>query len=138
MKELEMTALIEGLHKLSADVAQIADALEEKTKISEAEQPGTEPAPKGKTEQTVEEQTVTEMPEAEPTPEGKVEQTVTEMPAKKSFEEVRGILAEKARAGFRAEVKALLSARGVSRLSDITDPADLASLASEAEVIGNG
>ena len=55
-----------------------------------------------------------------------------------SLEEVRRILADKSRAGYRAEVKALLTAHGASRLSDITDPAALSALALEAEVIGNG
>lgn len=55
-----------------------------------------------------------------------------------SFEEVRGLLADKSRAGHRAEVKALLTAHGVSRLSEITDPAVLTQVWKEAEEIGNG
>ena len=54
-----------------------------------------------------------------------------------TYEEVRAVLAEKARTGFRAEVKALLTAHGVKQLSDITDPAALAALMAEAEVIGS-
>lgn len=53
-----------------------------------------------------------------------------------TMEEVRGLLAEKSRSGFRAEVKALLSAHGVEKLSEITDPAELGTLLSEAEKIG--
>ena len=54
-----------------------------------------------------------------------------------TFEEVRGILADKSRSGYRAEVKAILTAHGVGKLSEITDPAELAAVAAEAEVIGN-
>lgn len=109
MEKTEMTILIEGLRKLSADAAQIADALEGKP----------EEAP------------------AIPT-----EAVPVEEPAKKeaktySLEQVRLILADKARAGYRAEVKAILSAHGAERLSDITDPEELSQVAKEAEVIGN-
>ncbi len=63
---------------------------------------------------------------------------VEETPAKVySKEEVRAILADKSRAGFRAEVKALLTAHGVKQFSEITDPEVLAQIAAEAEVIGS-
>lgn len=55
-----------------------------------------------------------------------------------TFEEVRAILAEKSRKGFRAEVKGLLAKRNVEQLSDIKDPNELAALVKEAEGIGNG
>lgn len=110
MKKNEMAILIEGLRKLSADVLQIADALEEKPE--EAPVAAKEAAP---TEDTAKEETKTY-----------------------SLEEVRRILADKARSGYRAEVKALLTAHGASKLSDITDPAALSALARDAEVIGNG
>ena len=57
---------------------------------------------------------------------------------REQIEEARAILAEKSRTGFRAEVKALLSAHGVRQLSDVTDPAQLSAIVAEAEVIGNG
>ena len=53
-----------------------------------------------------------------------------------TLEQVRGVLAEKARNGFRAEVKALLTAHGAKQLSDITDPAELGALKKEAEGLG--
>ena len=53
-----------------------------------------------------------------------------------TLEQVRGVLAEKARIGYRAEVKALLSAHGAKQLSDITDPAELGALKKEAEELG--
>ena len=59
-----------------------------------------------------------------------------EDPKAATMEEVRGLLAEKSRSGFRAEVKALLTAHGVEKLSEITDPAELGKLLGEAEQIG--
>jgi len=53
-----------------------------------------------------------------------------------TLEEVRFLLAEKARTGFRAEVKALLTAHGAKQLSDITDPVELGVMLAEAEKIG--
>ena len=53
-----------------------------------------------------------------------------------TLEEVRTLLAEKARTGFRAEVKALLTAHGAKQLSDITDPVELGMMLTEAEKIG--
>ena len=100
MKKAEMAALAEGLRRLSADIAQIADVLAGK------EAPAAVPAEK-------ETKTYT-------------------------FEEVRALLADKARHGFRAEAKAILTSRGVRQLSEITDPAELAAVAAEAEAIGNG
>ena len=110
MKKNEMAILIEGLRRLSADVLQIAEALEGKPE--EAPVTAAEAAP---SESTAKEETKTY-----------------------SLEEVRRILADKSRSGYRAEVKALLTAHGAARLSDITDPAALSALALEAEVIGNG
>ena len=115
MKKKEITVLIEGLRKLSADAAEIADLLA-----------GTE-TPSKKQEKPV-----------EPVPE-ETQPAEEETPAKTySKEEVRAILADKSRAGFRAEVNALLTSHGAKQLSDITDPEELAALAEEAGVIGNG
>ena len=62
-----------------------------------------------------------------------------EAPAKVyTYEETRAILAEKSRTGFRAEVKAILTAHGVKQLSEVKDPEELAAIVAEAEVIGNG
>ena len=55
-----------------------------------------------------------------------------------TYEEVRAILAEKSRTGFRAEVKALLTAHGVKQLSDVKEPDEFAAIVAEAEVIENG
>lgn len=53
-----------------------------------------------------------------------------------SLEDVRAVMADKSRKGYTAEVKALLTKRGVNRLSDV-DPKEYAALLAEAEVIGN-
>ena len=117
MKKKDLTVLIEGLRKISADITEIADLLSgtETQKEKEKQEAPADP---------VEEEAA---PAAEEAPE-KVY----------SKEEVRAILADKSRSGFRAEVKALLTAHGAKQLSDITDPKELAALAAEAEVIGNG
>ena len=55
-----------------------------------------------------------------------------------TYEEVREILAEKSRTGFRAEVKALLTKHGVTQLSDVKEPEVFAAIVAEAEGIGVG
>ena len=112
MTKKDKQVLIDGLKKLSADVADLAALLE-----------GTE-APAKKQDVSAE--------EAVPT-------VTEEAPAKVyTYEEVRAILAEKSRTGFRAEVKAILTAHGVKQLSDVKSPEEFAAIVAEAEVIGNG
>ena len=76
--------------------------------------------------------------EPAPVKQMKTVKTETEAPKTATMEEVRGLLAEKSRSGFRAEVKALLTAHGVEKLSEITDPVELGKLKAEAEELGNG
>ena len=121
MKKTEKKILIEGLRKLSMDAAQIADALEGGP-AAPAEP--AKPEPEAAVDAAVETEPVKE-------PEGQPAKEVT-------YEEMRAVLAEKSRAGYRAEVKALLAAHGVDHLSGITDPAERAAVIKEAEVIGNG
>ena len=103
--------LIDGLKRLSQDLADIAAALE-----------GTEARAK-KQEEAV--------PEPTPAP-------VATEPAKAvTLEELRAFLADKVKAGYRAEVKAMLAAYGVEKLSEVNDPATLAVMMQEAEGIGN-
>ena len=80
-------------------------------------------------------QSVKEAP-AEPEPVKQSEPVNAEEPKTATMEDVRGLLAEKSRSGFRAEVKALLTAHGVEKLSEITDPAELGKLKAEAEELG--
>ena len=66
------------------------------------------------------------------TPAAETEKT----PAKgRTYEEARAVLAEKARKGFRAEVKAILTRHGVNQLSEIGDPEIYATVIKEAEAI---
>ncbi len=67
------------------------------------------------------------------------EEVPTKAPKKEktlSLEDVRAVMADKSRKGYTAEVKALLTKRGVSKLSDV-DAKDYAALLAEVEVIGN-
>ena len=54
-----------------------------------------------------------------------------------SLTEVRAVLAEKSRAGFTKEVKALLIKHGADKLSEI-NPTEYEALLAEVEVLGNG
>ena len=64
-----------------------------------------------------------------------------EAPAKKKqtipLEKVRGILAEKSRNGYTAQVRAIIQSFGAERLSEI-DPANYEAVLKKAEVLGNG
>ena len=68
----------------------------------------------------------------------KAEEAAPEAPAEKppTLEEVRAILAEKARAGFTNEVRELLGRYGADRLS-AADSKHYAAILKEAEVLGN-
>ncbi len=58
-------------------------------------------------------------------------------PEKKTFtlEEVRAVLLEKRKAGFKDEIKALLATHGANRLTEI-DPGEYDAMMTEAEGIG--
>lgn len=133
MKKKELAVLIDGLRRLSALTAEIADTLAGKeapvnNQTADVIEPEAE-VPQAETETQLEQpaETVSDV-STEEVPPAKVY----------SFEEVRGILADRARAGFREEIKAMLNAHGAKQLSEITDPAVLASLVAEAEAFGNG
>ncbi len=133
MKKKELAVLIDGLRRLSALTAEIADTLAGKeAPVNNPTADVTEPeaeVPQAETETQLEQpaETVSDV-STEEVPPAKVY----------SFEEVRGILADKARAGFREEIKALLNSHGAKQLSEITDPTVLATLVAEAEAFGNG
>ena len=67
--------------------------------------------------------------------EAKAEAPVSEKKAV-TLEEVRKVLAEKSRAGFTDEVKAILTKHGADKLSEVA-PTEYKALLAEAEVIGN-
>ena len=54
----------------------------------------------------------------------------------RTLEEVRAVCAEKSRAGFTAEVKAIITKYGADKLSAIK-PEEYAAVLAEAEVLGN-
>ena len=125
MTKKDKAYLAEGLHRLCADLAAIATLFEQPEeatpKPTPAEDPPAAPAP---------EENTTQEPTPVPDPPS---------PAKPvTYEEVRAVLADKSRTGFRAEVKALLTAHGVRQLSEIEDPTIYVELIREAEGIGNG
>ena len=114
MTKKDKMVLIDGLMKLSADLAEIAERLgDAKAPATASETPAETAAPK-------------------PEPVSEPEKTYT-------YEEVRAVLAEKAGAGFREEVKALLASYGMKKLSDaIGQPEVYTVMMMEAEGIGNG
>ena len=60
----------------------------------------------------------------------------TDKPKELTLSDVRTVLAEKSRAGFKAEVKELLNKHGAEKLSDI-DPGEYETLMKEAEALGS-
>ena len=61
----------------------------------------------------------------------------TEATPEVTLEEVRAVLAKKAQAGHREEVKAILTKHGAAKLSAVTDPTVLAMIKKEAEEIAD-
>ena len=106
--------LIDGLKKLSQDLAEIAAALEgTEAKARKQDAPVQEP-----------------IPEPAPVPE--------EAAKPVTFEELRSYLAEKARSGHRDDIKAMLAKYGVERLSEVDDPDTWAVMMVEAREICDG
>lgn len=60
-----------------------------------------------------------------------------EKPAVITLEQVRGVLADKSRAGFTAEVRSIIESFGANRLSEI-DAKDYEAVLAKAEVLGDG
>ena len=70
-------------------------------------------------------------PTEKPKPEKVAEQPEVKKEKKITLEDVRAVLADKARKGHRAEVKELLTKHGATKLSDI-DPSEYEALMKEA------
>lgn len=113
MTKKDKAVLIDGLRKLSGDIAEIADVLD--GGAVQTQKPGA-PA-----------ETEASSKEADPGAEKKA----------CTYEEARAVLAEKARTGYRAEVKAILTSHGLKQLSDANDPEVYAAIVAETEAIGN-
>lgn len=71
---------------------------------------------------------------AEPEAEKEAELSSEKKPL--TLEDVRAVLAEKSRAGFTEEVKAVIANHGASKLSGI-DPSEYEAVITEVEVLGN-
>ena len=72
--------------------------------------------------------------ELKPAKKKKVEETTE--PKSITLAEVRAVCAEKSRAGFTAEVKAIITNHGADKLSAVK-PEDYAAILAEVEVLGN-
>lgn len=73
----------------------------------------------------------------EETPAAPKAEPVSQEEPRFTLEEVRAVLADKSMAGFREEVKALITGLGASRLSEV--PAEkYKELVEQAEALGNG
>lgn len=123
MNETYRKAVTEKLTELACMLVEIAGLLNS-TAAEEAEtQIGTKTA----------EAPNTASPAAEPV------ETPAETPPTSekvyTYEEVRATLAEKARTGFRAEIKGILTKHGVNQLSEVRDQATFAAIMAEAEEI---
>lgn len=78
-----------------------------------------------------------EEPKKKPKPKSETKsETLTEEKSDITLESVRAICAEKSRAGFTAEVKAIITNHGADKLSAIK-PEDYAAVLAEVEVLGN-
>lgn len=103
--------VIENVRSLGDSLQILADAMaSDETK----EEPRKKPKPKSESK-------------AEPLAEGKCDVTL---------ETVRAVCAEKSRAGFTAEVKAIITKYGADKLSAVK-PEDYAAVLAEVEVLGN-
>ncbi len=130
MKELNMSMdeLLDNVQKFVLCGRAMLDAIEEiSIQLAQSENIKVQSSNKPAAEAPSEPAPVKQM---------KTVKTETEAPKTATMEEVRGLLAAKSRSGFRAEVKALLTAHGVEKLSEITDPVELGKLKAEAEELG--
>ena len=155
MTKKDKALIVEGLNRICADVAALAAILDDADappgKKQAAESPPETPVP---TEEPTDATTglicAADVPDPEPaddtpdptasTPENPepTKPASANIPLSPSYEQVRKLLAEKARTGYRAEVKALLTKHGVKQLSDITDPGEYYEIMVEAGGIGDG
>ncbi len=111
-----------------------ADTLEAELSASAETAPGPEEEVSAEAEPTENTPAETETDTQEETP---TETAQKDEPKKEiTLPEVRALLAEKSRAGFTAEVKALLEKHGSPKLSGIAE-SEYAALMEEAENLGN-
>lgn len=114
MTKKDKKVLVNVLRKLSGNITEMADILDcGAAQTQKQETPAEENAPaSAESVQESEKKTCT-------------------------YEEARAVLAEKARTGYRAEVKAILTSHGLKQLSDAKDPEVYAAIVAETEAIGS-
>ncbi len=156
MNDVPIRVMIEGMRKISLALSQMADDLEKQENrnvLPDAiKEPALQDKDTGQDEPPTEPKEGTEAASAaqegegmdaahtdEAQSEGSIDAAPQkEIPSKKepelSFEQVRGVLAEKARNGHRQQVRELILSHGGNQLSDFKEkPLILASLLKEVE-----
>jgi hypothetical protein len=122
----QLAAELDELHHCGEILIGISDTLREM--FSGEEVPETQETPAGKPKGKA--KAAKTAPTKEPEPENPAE------PEKKlTLADVRAVLAEKSRAGFTEEVKALIVKHGADRLSEVPET-EYAALLADAEVLG--
>lgn len=125
----EISALLDEVKSCGNTLLCVASELRE---LISSKEPDAEEQPKAKTTRRKKLK-----PEETPPPDtADVEEVPQETQKPVTLDEVRAALAEKSRAGYTANVKALIAKYGADKLSDV-DPANYAALLQESEVIGN-
>ena len=138
MTKKDKATWVEGLKRICADLAVLASLFEDEEAWHGGPEGTGQTGPGGPV--GTEEAGPIRMGRIAPSPSGLPDPSTPDSdpktPAKLyTYEEVRSILAEKSRAGFRAEVKSILTAHGLSQLSDVKDPNVFAAIVAEAEAI---
>jgi hypothetical protein len=152
-KKKEIPLLIEGLRRISANVTALADALEgtpstkdnpaetESAKDADSEASALEAPAPAVPDTASAEQHFEEIPapvrEADPTEQAAPAETINAAEPETlayTFADVRKILADKSRKGYTDKVKAIITAHGADRLSDIPE-SDYAAVVAEAEAL---
>jgi len=122
----EISALLDEVKSCGNTLLCVASELRE---LISSKDPDDEEKPKA----TRKRKTKTEEPKTDT---ATVEEVPQKTPKPVTLDEVRAALAEKSRAGYTADVKALIAKYGADKLSDV-DPANYTALLKDAEVIGN-
>lgn len=128
MKRNEFLQIADDLKNYGEGLVRISGALMEWLNMN---RPANKPADMAGTE--VQEQTTVSAETQSAVSESSAAGNKLEM----TFEELRGVCAEKARAGFTAEVKNLLEQYKVKKLSELK-PEDYLAFRAEVEVLGRG
>ena len=126
----EISALLDEVKSCGNTLLCVASELRE---LISSKEPDAEEQPKAK---TTTRRKKSKLEETQPSDTAAVEKVPQETPKPVTLDEVRAALAEKSRAGYTADVKALIAKYGADKLSDV-DPANYVALLQESEVIGN-